>query len=259
MKKAVNLYFYKADTKEKLNAIKSNGYDGVLLSIYTKEETMSLDDQILYCKKIGLEIPMIHCQYNPAELDYFWDNESETAEKVMNDYIAQIESISNSGIKNFVVHLSGLNPAKTSKYGLKRLEKILKICEKYNINLCIENLEYPYQTEYIFENISHKNLSFCYDSGHKNCFSRDSKIAQKHSKIITSLHIHDNDGTRDGHMILGQGTANIELLAKEISMSSCDFLTAEIKYRNTEHSMDDILKQNLTALVSLDNKIQKLK
>ena len=67
MKKAINLYFCNEETKIKLDAIKSAGYDGVMLGVDTKNETLSLDQQVEYCKTIGLEISMIHCSYDPEK------------------------------------------------------------------------------------------------------------------------------------------------------------------------------------------------
>lgn len=259
MKKAVNIYFYNGDTKDKLDVIKNAGYDGVLLSAHTAPETMTIQQQLSYCEKIGLEVPMVHCQYDPSKLDYFWIEHSEIADEVTNDYISQIESISGKNVENFVIHLSGFEPGKTSKFGLERIKKILEICKKNNIKLCIENLEYPKQTEYIFKNISHENLYFCYDSGHKNCFSPTSKIAHKYSSILSATHIHDNFGLHDDHLILGFGTTKIKTLAKEIYKSNCAFLTAEIKYKNSNSSMSEILKQNLDALNILDSEIKKLR
>lgn len=259
MKKAINLYFYNADTKTKLDAIKKSGYDGVFLSIHTIPETMSIHEQLLYCKKINLEVSMIHCQYNPADLDYFWKEKSEIAEQVTNDYISQIESISGFGVENFIIHLSGFKPAETSTFGLERIKKILEVCKKNNIKLCVENLEYPKQIDYIFKNISHENLYFCYDSGHKNCFSPNSKLAIKYSSILSAMHIHDNSGSHDDHKILGVGTTNLNTLAKELSMSNCEYLSAEIKYSNSDISMNEILEKNLKALNELDKKISELK
>ncbi len=259
MKKAINIYFYNADTKTKLDAIKNSGYVGVLLSMHTVPETMTIQEQLSYCKEIGLDVSMIHCQYNPATLDYFWEEESEIAEQVTNEYISQIESISDFDVKNFVIHLSGFEPAKTSKFGLERIKKILEICKKNNIKLCVENLEYPKQTDYILKNITHENLFFCYDSGHKNCFSPNSKIAIKYSSILSATHIHDNFGKHDDHKILGVGTTNLNTLAKELFMSNCEYLSAEIKYRNSDISMNEILEKNLNALNELDEIISKLK
>lgn len=257
MKKAINLYFYGGDTKTKLDAIKSTGYDGVLLGMYTNSETMNIKEQLEYCKIINLEISMVHCQYNSEDLNYFWDNDSKVADEILNDFINQIETISGYGVKNFVVHLSGTKPPKTSNYGLERIKKILDVCQKNNIRLCVENLEYPKHVDYIFKNINHPMLYFCYDSGHKHCFSKHSKIAKKYSKILSATHIHDNYGKRDDHLILGRGTTNVNELAKELSLTHCEYLSAEIKYKNSELPMNEILKQNLDALKTLDEKIKQ--
>ena len=257
MKKAINLYFYDGDTKTKLNAIKSTGYDGVLLGIYTNSETMSIKEQLDYCKNINLEISMVHCKYNPESLNHFWCKDSKIADEILNDFINQVESISGFGVKNFVVHLSGTKKPKTSIYGLERIKNLLDVCQKNNIRLCVENLEYPKHVDYIFKNINHPMLYFCYDSGHKNCFSKYSKIATKYSKILSATHIHDNYGNCDDHLILGLGSTNINELAKELSMSHCEYLSAEIKYKNSELSMNEILKQNLDALKTLDEIIKQ--
>lgn len=257
MKKAINLYFYGGDTKTKLDAIKSAGYDGVLLGMYTDTETMSITEQLEYCKNINLEVSMIHCQYNPELLNNFWDKDNEIANEILNNFINQVESISGFGVKNFVVHLSGTTTPKTSIYGLERIKKLLDVCQKNNIRLCVENLEYPKHVDYIFKNINHPMLYFCYDSGHKNCFSKYSKIAKKYSKILSATHIHDNFGSHDDHIILGLGKTNLNELASELSQSNCEFLSAEIKYKNSSMPMYEILKLNLEKLNILDEKIKQ--
>ncbi len=259
MKKAINLYFYGGETKNKLDAIKSSGYDGVLLGIYTKSETMSIHEQLEYCKQIGLEVSMIHCEYNINHLDHFWLKDDKIGDMVVTDYISQIESFSSYNVPAFVVHLSGSFEPTYSKYGIKRLEKILNICQKNNIKLCIENLEYPKQIEYIFNHLSHPNLSFCYDSGHKNCFSKHSNIATNYSQYLFCTHIHDNHENGDEHLILGHGTTDLNTLAKELSNANNEYLTSEIKYNHSSLSIQEILHQNLQSLVKLEQEIFNIK
>ena len=128
MKKAINLYFYGGDTKYKLDKIKEAGYDAVLLSAYTIPETMTINEQLDYCKKIGLEVSMVHCKYNPGELDCFWDEKNEIADIVTNDYISQIESISGSDAQNFVIHL------RKSPFSCKKILHKMVCCQMSNIS-----------------------------------------------------------------------------------------------------------------------------
>lgn len=255
MKFAVNLYFANGDTKQKLNLIKSTGYDGVLLGMNEDFQTMSVTEQLNYCKEIGLEISMVHAKYDSSILNEFWEENSAIGDEIADDIIRQIQKIKDYNIKNFVVHVCGDDQCKTNEYGIMRLKKILKICEEINMNLCIENLFLANQLNYIYENIKSKNLKFCYDSGHENFLTPNANLASRFSEFLTVTHLHDNHGSRDEHKILGTGTVNQEYLAKALAKADLEFLTAEIKYYNDGISQEKILKENLEVLKNLAKKI----
>lgn len=255
MKKAINLYFCELDTKTKLEEIKSAGYGGVLLGVNEKNETMTLAEQIELMKKLGLEISMIHCKYDGSKLNYLWEN-GEFGDEVERDLINQIEKIKDFGVNvNFVVHTCGNKFCKTNKIGIVRIGRILKVCEKYNINLCIENLYLASQVKYIFKNLKSKNLKFCFDSGHENFLTPGERLEKKYANLLVTTHIHDNNGLKDEHMIIGRGTINQDKMAEDLAKSNSEFLTAEIKYFGGKVSVKEILKDNLTALNELDKKI----
>lgn len=255
MKKAVNLYFCGLDTKTKLDAIKNAGYDGVLLGVREDVETMTLEEQVKYCKAIGLEISMIHCQYLEKNLNSLWEENSKIGDEVEKDLLSQIEKIKNFGVKDFVIHTCGSRECKSTKFGLERIKRILEFCEIYNIHLCIENLYLESQVRYIFENLKSPDLKFCYDSGHDNYFSHGSSLSSDFASLITATHIHDNHGGADEHLILGRGNINQEELAKSLAKSNEEFLTAEIKYYDKSANIKDVLKENLEALNNLEQKI----
>ena len=81
--------------------------------------------------------------------------------------------------------------------------------------LTLENVyEYhPEDIKVVFQNMSGKNVGFCFDIGHQSAFSRRS--AEHWIKVlgiyINQLHLHDNDGTQDQHKALG--TASIDFPA----------------------------------------------
>jgi len=53
-----------------------------------------------------------------------------------------------------------------------------------------------------------KNLYFCFDSGHFNLFSKvpvEKWLSMLGGKL-REMHLHDNYGTRDDHLPIGQGT-----------------------------------------------------
>ena len=139
MKKSINLYFNtNVDTITKLNYIKKTGNEEFYTGYNDSVESLSIEKQLDYAKKIGLNCTMIHCSYIEKDLNNFWLN-NEIGENVLNNYLSQIERCKNL-TKNFVVHLNGNKDSIVSEIGLTRIKKLLSLCEKYNINLCIENL-----------------------------------------------------------------------------------------------------------------------
>lgn len=262
MKKAVNIYLSLIDTKQKLDLIKSVGYDGVLLTTHDINETMSLEEAIKYCNEIGLEISMVHCTYDSKILNELWQESSNVGDEIIDNLISQVERIKNFNISNFVIHTCGNKHAINSPAGLKRIKKLLTICEKYKINLCVENLFLDNQVKYIFNNLKSPYLKFCFDSGHENFLTPNSELAVIFANILSTTHIHDNHGESDEHLILGLGNINQNKLAKDLSKSSSEFLTAEIKYKGQVLSDEELiekLKLNLKALNKLDKMIEKFK
>ncbi len=253
MKKSTNLYFNNnVDTKEKLNAIKSIGYDEFFTGIYDKLETIPWKEQIEYAKKIGLNCTMIHCSYREPLLNNFWlDN--EIGEQVFQSYLEQIK-LCKGYTKNFVVHLNGDKNSVVSEIGLNRIRKLLEECEKYDINLCIENLYSANEIPYIFKNIKHKNLKICFDTGHKNFLTPNFNILKEYLPYISVLHIHDNHGEKDEHLILGKGNIDLNELSKYLSCRQDLVLASEMK--NNEPNFVNALKEDYKALSMLEKMIE---
>jgi sugar phosphate isomerase/epimerase len=255
MKKAINLYLINGlDTQEKLNAIKRVGYDGVLLSMDNERETMSLNEQIAYCKDIGLGISMIHCKYYEPWLNGLWLDEGD-GDLAENFYIKQIQQIKDFKGANFVIHTNGGYDVQNTDIGMQRLKKLLNYCEKYGINLCIENLYSAGQVDYIFANLQSQNLKFCYDSGHENFLTPGFDLAAKHVDRLNVTHLHDNHGKIDEHLVLGEGNIDLNKLAHNLSKCNIEYLTAEIKLGDNFDSYESILKLNLMVLENLDKLI----
>lgn len=257
MKKSVNLYFNtNVDTKLKLDAIKEAGYDEFFTGINVKDETMSLKKQCKYAKKIGLGCTMIHCTYNSDILDHFW-LEDKIGDQICKNYMKQIKK-AHKFTKNFVIHLHGDDQSTVSKIGLERLQKLIKLCEKYDINLCVENLYSEVELPYIFKHIKSKHLKMCVDYGHMNFLTPHADFIDKFNHLISVVHIHDNNGNKDAHKMIGKGKIDWDNVAQGLTHKPNLTLSSEIKYSNNK-DYKGVLKENLQGLEYLDNLIQKYK
>lgn len=259
MKKAINIYFCQEDTKTKLNNIKQAGFDGVMLSLCNKPENMDLCDQISYCKTIGLEVAMIHCSYSEPQINSLWIQNDAEGDFVEQSLLTQVEQTKELGIKNFVLHTNSSFDTINTQHGLERIKRILASCEKYDINLCIENTYSFAQLQYIFDNITSKNLKLCYDSGHENFLTPKSTLIEDYHDLVATVHLHDNNGSSDEHIVLGTGSINIDVLARKLASCNFEFLTCELKEPVNKNNIQNFLKIAYNSLEQLDNKISLIK
>lgn len=254
MKKSINLYFSDyLGTKEKLDLIKKCGYDGVFVKTACESETMTLADQINYAKKIGLEVNMIHTAFKGMGFNDFWldENRGKELEMFMHN---QIDICKDFGVKDLVFHLCSKPNPKNSKIGIERIKSLISHCEKQAVNLCIENIYSVNQIKFIFENVKNKNLTFCYDCGHHNCFCKSEYTNDQLAKKLTQTHLHDNDAQSDEHKILGEGNLNYLNLTNFLKKSNLEFLSSEIK--TDDKNLEKVLVDNFKSLSALEAQIE---
>lgn len=105
------------------------------------------------------------------------------------------------------------------KYGLNMdlwLEKSLltwgpldKLAAGIGTRIAIENIfeEEPSNLESLVKAMGSENFGICFDTGHFNLFSKsplEAWLAALGPHIV-ELHLHDNDGTSDQHLPMGEG------------------------------------------------------
>ena len=254
MKKSVNLYFAKSKAqKAKIEEIKAVGFDEFFLGVADATEDLSLTDLVNYAKKLGLKCTMIHCSYDDR-VRYFWEDGIE-GEQVCEDYCAQIKQC--KGLtENFVVHLHFELGQETSKIGLARIQKMLKVCDECNLNLCVENLLSVDEIPYIFKHLQHEKLKICFDSGHQNFAMPGFDLLEQYSDYVTVLHLHDNHGVIDDHLPCGEGTTNWEKIAQKLKFIPNIVLSSEVK-SGKEEIDKAYLSKVYEGLCMVENLIKK--
>ncbi|HET6420746.1 MAG TPA: sugar phosphate isomerase/epimerase family protein [Geobacteraceae bacterium] len=92
---------------------------------------------------------------------------------------------------------------------IKIWEKMLVRSEKTGSVIAVENIfeEEPSTLRELFEQIDSPMFRHCFDTGHFNLFSRVS-MEEWFAEVggyIAETHIHDNNGTKDDHLPIGEG------------------------------------------------------
>ncbi len=92
------------------------------------------------------------------------------------------------------------------------IEKISALSEEYGVSVALENMPpfwstLCYSADEIISLIEGTKLGICFDVGHAHLCRTISSFLSHKDKII-NVHIHDNDGKKDKHMVLGKGTVD---------------------------------------------------
>lgn len=157
-------------------------------------------------RKNNLKLENVHFPF--ADINNIWKDSIE-GEALLNSFLENIGECRTHEIPTAVVHVSsGDNPPPYNQLGLDRFKKIIDKAEKENITIALENLRRPEYLDFIYGNITSDKLKFCYDSGHENCFSPNYNCLSKYGSKLAALHLHDNNGKADQHLLPFDGTIN---------------------------------------------------
>lgn len=216
--------------EERFKLIKEAGFDGILLWWGDKYAGVDGDksQHPELARRNGLFVENVHTPYEG--INYLWMKgiAGSDFEKILSGCI---EDCARYEIPTMVVHSSqGYNPPPVSRVGLDRLKRLVEIAERKGVNMALENLRRPDYLDFIFTNIQSDRLGFCYDSGHENCYTRGTDFLSMYGSKLMALHLHDNDGTDDQHLIPGEGTVDWGALVKKLGAAGyCGPVALEVK------------------------------
>lgn len=183
----------------RLKLIKEIGFNSIELYWTNEYQDYNGDkNEIAHkCIEQGLRISCLHTTFNRSKL--LWDN-SLDGEGLFNEYIQTIIDASCLNCKYIVMHLDGSGDYVVFK---NRLDRLQSIAHKFNITLCAENLPQRDNLDFICTNTS---MGLCCDVGHYHI--RPSLEIKRNIDRIKYIHLHDNYGKDDVHLIPGEGDIN---------------------------------------------------
>lgn len=132
-----------------------------------------------------------------------------------------IEAASVLGAKYLVVHPVWRdengeiieNKQKFISVNAEAIKKWLPLAEKCGVVLLSENILWgaskdPRIISELVKEVNSDWFGWCFDTGHAHCSGYKMSVLEKCAVAPLSLHIQDNDGSGDGHLIPGDGTVD---------------------------------------------------
>lgn len=181
--------------EKRAELIAKNGFDSVIMYYENAED---FEKNVRTVKGFGLRIESVHCPF--GMMNRLWTDEN--AMEVILKMQSAVDSCWSFGIHTLVVHVTdGKNPPAENMKGIMYFAGLVRYAKRKEVNIAFENIERPEYLKCIFENIVEENAGLCFDVGHQNCFEKDFDVLDNYKKQIFAIHVHDNDGKSDGHMI----------------------------------------------------------
>ena len=229
---------------ETIEAIKDAGFKNVFIQWYNKEWECSQEDQLKYIKKLGLNIIFAHLGYQ--NINAIWE-EGEVGDKLTNRFINDIKICKENGIDMVIMHPTTKFIAPIyNEIGLNRIKKIVKYAKKLDVKVAFENLKIKGYIDYIIKNMDNDNVGICYDAGHCHAHFNDEFDWNLFKNRIFAIHLHDNDGTDDQHLLPFDGNIEWKEVIKKLKEANYNGpITLELCYRREyfKNSLKDFYKK----------------
>jgi len=258
MKKGIYSWFgYALPFEERIKLIKSAGFDSVML--WWGDDNVAINglkiNQPAIVASCGLAIENAHLPF--SGINVLWEDTTD-GDVYESNIKNAIKECSQYGIKTVIMHITnGFKLPNLSNIMLDRIRRIAVVAKEHNVKLALENLKVVPALDFILANIKDENVGFCYDSGHHNCFASDIDLLGKYGNRLFAIHLHDNFGETDMHMLPYDGNIDWEKVYDGIKKSNYHgALTLELE-ASKYHPYDDLSAEEYLAkayqcLVKLD-------
>ena len=212
-----DFFGYELPLKERYPLIKSAGFNGTALWWGDDFGRIDYRDSPAHARKAGLIVENVHLPYEG--INNLW---LDTADgEALTEYLLRCAAdCADNEIPTMVMHLSsGNDPPPFNNLGMDRIKRIVEKSERHGINITFENLRKPEYLAFVLDNIESPRVGFCYDSGHDNCYYSKDDLLDRHGSRLMALHLHDNDGAADQHLLPFDGSINWPVVMKKIAAS----------------------------------------
>ena len=200
------------NTLETIDAISEAGFKKVFVQWYDKPFPVSQQEQVDYCRKRGLKVIFAHLGYQ--NINSIWEETAE-GDQLVERYFRNIDECAVNDIPLVMMHLSSKSEAPgPNEIGLERVRKIVEYGKKKSISVSFENTKIKGYQEYIAERLP--AAAFCYDAGHVHAHFHDEFDFDLFRNRIDCIHLHDNTGKEDEHLLPFDGTIDWPYVLKKL-------------------------------------------
>ncbi len=223
-------YFGLYDYDEGFKKLKAHGYDCIdyaeLCKRHSDLYTFSNDKYRGFLMDIGESADKHGVEI--TQLHGLWATDDKTRaqrEESISYFIKEIEGAHYMGCKNVAIHPflpfgwgAEIDKDKIWDVNIDLFTRLMPYAEKYDVTICAENQPFTAiamstvkEVKKLIREINHPKFKACLDTGHANVFHDN--IAEDVRLLgddLATLHVHDNKGNWDQHLIPYMGNIKWE-------------------------------------------------
>ena len=241
---------------EILPLLSENGFSAVS-PVWSEELDMAA---LAACAKSHcLEIQSLHAPHKGIAL--LWEPNSDGANVVLDNIIRSIDDCARFEIPTLVMHgWSGLYYTfPETPLDFSFFDRIVRRAEERGVSVAFENLEgEEYLAALMTRYESCKNIGYCRDSGHDNCYPHKTDFLASYGDRLIMTHINDNLGLRredgvptgddDLHFIPYDGVIDWDCeIARLAIAAKQEILNFELKTASHSTAPEDLIYAGVTT------------
>ena len=258
----ISFYFNKYGVKEGARRMREHGYDCVDYQNFVNTETdffklpekefeKILKEQRAIIEGEGITVNQVHGPWRAPQRDLESADKAERFEAMSKS----IRGAAYLGSDKMIIHPlmpyggdSPDHPETVKEINLEFFTRLAEVGRENGVVICYENMPFigfpisSYTDIYdMVKRVNSDYFKVCIDVGHCLTLSHSPADAVRYiGKDVYALHVHDNDGTADQHLIPGQGIGDFRELTRalyEIGYEGVYSLETHIKADSAEEQL----------------------
>lgn len=215
MKIGINMNaFDDIDIGLQIALMQENGFEATFIGA----EHPKADEMMHAIRKAGIDCESVHAPIG-GELNDLWC-EGEAGERMLARQLSSVDLCARYEIPVMVVHLSSGVAPRINEIGYERFKRLVDYADSHGVKIAFENQRYLGNIAFAFEQFP--TAGFCWDVGHEDVFAGGRRYMPLFGHLLSQLHIHDNFGERDVHIIPYDGKVDYERVAASIAATDYD-------------------------------------
>lgn len=179
--------------EEQIKLFHKTGFEGFFTDMQDRE---SIAKYRRLADELGMIYQSIHAPFSKAA--DFW-TEGKAAENAVAELIECVRCCAEYCVPVMVAHVFiGSDKHEPNDIGVKNYERVVTEAEKCGVKVAFENTEGEEYLAAVMKGLSHhKNVGFCWDTGHEMCYNHSRDMMALYGDRIIATHINDNLGIKD--------------------------------------------------------------